>query len=131
VSKTYRTNGLTNRSRPRFAGLGEEFRCRHCRTMVGPVVWGGRHRNHCPTCLFSRHVDDVRPGDRASDCGGSMEPVGAFTRPKGEHVIIHCCLSCGLERYCRIAADDDFSLVLRLPLMQPGEREEESLERSA
>ncbi len=48
-----------------------------------------------------------------------MAPVGAFTRPKGEHVLVHRCLSCGFERHNRIAADDDFALVLTLPVVQP------------
>lgn len=43
-----------------------------------------------------------------------MAPVAAFTRPTGEHVIVHRCLACGVERHNRIAADDDFDLVLRL-----------------
>ena len=48
-----------------------------------------------------------------------MAPVGAFTRPNGEHVIVHRCLTCGFERHNRIAADDDFELVLALPLVKP------------
>ncbi len=48
-----------------------------------------------------------------------MAPVGAFVRPKGEYVIVHRCLSCGFERYNRIAADDDFDLVRGLPLVEP------------
>ena len=48
-----------------------------------------------------------------------MAAVGAFTRPKGEHVIVHRCHNCGHERYNRIAADDDFFLVQRLPLVEP------------
>ena len=48
-----------------------------------------------------------------------MAPVGAFTRPKGEHVLVHRCLACGLERHCRIAGDDDFELVLGLPEVAP------------
>jgi len=48
-----------------------------------------------------------------------MAPIGVFTRPKGEHVIVHRCLSCGFERYNRIAADDDFDLVLSLPTVEP------------
>jgi hypothetical protein len=47
-----------------------------------------------------------------------MEPAGAFRRRNGEHVIVHRCLSCGFERYNRIAADDDFVLVLRLPAVE-------------
>ena len=48
-----------------------------------------------------------------------MAPIGAFTRPKGEHVIVHRCMDCGLERHNRIAADDDFVLVLQLPPVEP------------
>lgn len=116
MSNTYKDRGLR---RPRRYSDSEEFRCRHCRTFVGLLPSGGRHRNHCPHCLYSRHVDGRRPGDRASDCGGSMEPRGAFRRRNGEHVLVHRCLSCGFERYNRIAADDDFVLVLRLPAVEP------------
>gem|GEM_PF-653239 len=95
----------------------EEFRCRHCRTMVGPVPSGGRHRNHCPVCLYSRHVDLSRPGDRLSPCGGTMAPMGAFVRRDGEYGLVHRCLSCGVQRQNRIAADDNFDLVQALPDM--------------
>jgi RNHCP domain len=54
-----------------------------------------------------------------SACGGSMEPIGSFQRPNGEYVIVHCCLDCGLERFNRIAGDDDFDLVLSLPVLPP------------
>jgi len=64
-------------------------------------------------------VDLKTPGDRASDCGASMAPVGAFVRPKGEQAIVHRCLECGFERHCRVAADDDFALVMRLELVEP------------
>jgi hypothetical protein len=101
------------------ARAGEEFRCRHCKRMVGLPLWGGGHRNHCPFCLHSRHVDGKTPGDRTSECGASMAPVGAFARSGGEHVIVHRCLGCGFERHNRIAADDHFDLVLALPLVKP------------
>lgn len=97
----------------------ESFKCRRCRTFVGPTVSGGRHRNHCPLCLHSRHVDGNRPGDRASDCGSLMAPVGTFNRPKGEQVILHRCLGCGLERHNRVAADDNPVALLRLPPVPP------------
>lgn len=48
-----------------------------------------------------------------------MEPIGAFQRPNGEHVVVHRCLTCGFERFNRIAADDDFDLVLALPVLAP------------
>jgi hypothetical protein len=48
-----------------------------------------------------------------------MAPSGAFTRPNGEHVLVHRCLTCGCERHNRIAADDNFDLVLELPAVTP------------
>ena len=87
--------------------------------MVGAPPSGGMHRNHCPWCLYSRHVDGRTPGDRASDCGASMAPVGVFSRRKGEHALVHRCLACGFERHNRVAADDDFVAALRLPVVEP------------
>ena len=97
----------------------QEFRCRRCKAMVGPPLWGGSHRNHCPFCLYSRHVDGRAPGDRSASCGALMEPLGAFMRGKGEHVIVHRCLGCGFQRHNRIAGDDDYELVLALPRLKP------------
>ena len=54
-----------------------------------------------------------------SACGGSMEPIGSFQRPNEEYVLVHRCLDCGLERFNRIAGDDDFDLVLSLPVLPP------------
>ena len=121
MSKTYRRDSRPKWSATRHTHRAQttEFRCRHCKQMVGPVLWGGTHRNHCPYCLYSRHVDARVPGDRASACGGSMAPIGTFTRLKGEHVVVHRCLSCAFERHNRIAADDDFDLVLALPVLKP------------
>lgn len=100
------------RQRP---GRPREFRCRHCRAFVVSLPSGGRHRNHCPACLHSRHVDERVPGDRLSTCGGTMAPLGAFVRPGGEYALVHRCFGCGVVRHTRVAADDDFALVLRLP----------------
>jgi hypothetical protein len=115
VGKSYRDRPA---GRPRHS-QAETFRCGHCKLMVGPVLYGGSQRNHCPFCLYSRHVDDRAPGDRASQCGGLMEPIGQFTRPKGEHVLLHRCLGCGFERHNRIAGDDDFEKVTALPAVEP------------
>ena len=97
----------------------QSFTCGHCHRFIGPLPSGGHHRNHCPFCLYSRHVDDRASGDRASACGSLMAPIGAFQRPNGEHVVVHRCLGCGFERFNRIAADDDFDLVLALPVVAP------------
>ena len=107
-----RARPAAHRQRP---NQPEEFRCRHCRRMVGLVPSGGRHRNHCPYCLHSRHVDERMPGDRLSPCGGTMAPIGHFIRPNGEYSLVHRCHDCGVQRQNRIAADDDFDRVLALP----------------
>jgi|CXWL01.1.fsa_nt_gi hypothetical protein len=86
---------------------------------AGQVQYGGRHRNHCPWCLYSLHVDGLTPGDRQSDCGSRMAPVGVFARPNGEQVLVHRCLGCGFERHNRIAGDDDIAAVMRLPVVAP------------
>lgn len=99
--------------------LEQSFTCGHCGRFVGALPSGGHHRNHCPYCLYSRHVDAVKSGDRLSGCGGMMAPIGAFQRPNGEHVIVHHCERCGFERFNRIQADDDFDLVLSLPVVPP------------
>jgi hypothetical protein len=83
------------------------------------LQFGGRHRNHCPYCLYSLHVDGRVPGDRASNCRARMAPVGVFARPKGEQVLVHRCLGCGFERHCRVAADDDVVAVMRLAIVEP------------
>jgi hypothetical protein len=48
-----------------------------------------------------------------------MEPIGSFQRPNGEYVLVHRCFGCDIERFNRIAADDDFDLVLSLPALPP------------
>ena len=67
---------------------------------------GSSHRNHCPNCLHSLHVDND-PGDRESDCGGFMEPISIWVRKNGEWVIIYRCRQCGQLSSNRIAADDN------------------------
>lgn len=99
-----------------------EFKCGRCRAFIGPTVSGGRHRNHCPLCLASRHVDRSRPGDRLSDCGGMMPAVGTFFRSNGEQMVLHRCNGCGIERQNRIAADDNQLALLRLEVVQPPRR---------
>jgi hypothetical protein len=97
------------------------FRCVHCRVDVSTDVPGTQHRNHCPSCLWSRHVDD-RPGDRAADCDASMEPLAITVRGDGEWVLIHRCRGCGVLHANRVAGDDNPLLLVRLavrPLAQP------------
>lgn len=84
----------------------ESFSCKVCGRLVIPVGAGSDHRNHCPNCLASFHVD-VKPGDREADCGGIMEPIAVWVRKSGEWAIIHRCCRCGALSSNRIAADDN------------------------
>lgn len=100
----------------------DAFTCKVCGRLCTPENAGSQHRNHCPNCLSSLHVD-VEPGDRASDCrrhhGGRWlyGCAGAVSGP-----IIHRCRRCGALRSNRAAADDNpmklMSIAMR-PLCQP------------
>jgi len=49
----------------KFQKKKEDFKCEKC----GREVIGTGYTNHCPDCLWSKHVD-VNPGDRQSKCLG-------------------------------------------------------------
>ena len=99
----------------------DPFTCRVCGRVVLPAGAGSAHRNHCPNCLTSLHLD-VEPGDRAADCGGVMEPVAVWVRGRGEWAVIHRCRRCGALSSNRVAADDNpmklMSIAMR-PLSAP------------
>ena len=50
------------------------FICEYCGRKVLPLS-NGSYRNHCPFCLFSKHID-IKPGDRMNKCEGLMGPIG-------------------------------------------------------
>jgi hypothetical protein len=97
------------------------FTCVVCGACVPIVGFGTRHRNHCPRCLWSRHLDE-QPGDRRCPCRQPMAPVAIEVRPDGEWALIHRCKGCGALKVNRIAGDDDelalLSLAIR-PLANP------------
>jgi hypothetical protein len=98
-----------------------DFVCRHCKRPVSGSAFGTHHRNHCPWCLWSLHVDEVI-GDRNAACRGAMEPIAVWVRPDGEWAIVHRCTQCASFRTNRIAGDDDQWALLALatrPLAQP------------
>lgn len=69
----------------------DPFTCKVCGREILPEGAGSDHRNHCPYCLSSVHVDN-EPGDRASACHGVMEPISVWVRKKrgvGCHSPLH------------------------------------------
>lgn len=100
----------------RFTKNDSGFVCAHCGRDVQPL--GYTSRNHCPFCLWSLHLDE-NPGDRASDCGGPMEPISAEPDPRRGFIITHRCTRCGAIRRNKAAAEaktqpDDMRLLIRL-----------------
>lgn len=104
----------------RFTKNDNSFICQNCGKEVEPL--GYTSRNHCPFCLWSVHLD-VNPGDRASDCGGLLEPVSAVPDPKKGFIIIHRCTKCGEIRRNKAAHEaknqpDDMKLIIALTAKQ-------------
>jgi hypothetical protein len=88
-----------------FTRTTEDFTCENC----GMKVTGNGYTNHCPACLFSKHVD-INPGDRAQTCLGLMEPVG-FDQKKG---ILHRCTTCQETKFNKLQDEDNFQQVIVL-----------------
>ena len=86
----------------KFTRTIEDFVCEQC----GQTVKGDGYTNHCPDCLFSKHVD-INPGDRAEECQGLMEPIAVEIK-SGEYTILHRCLRCGFERKNKATDKDNF-----------------------
>ena len=94
--------------RTKFERNKENFVCEHC----GLKVVGNGYTNHCPKCLWSKHVD-IHPGDRMADCGGMMEPREIESKA-GKYVIVHVCLKCKHQKRNKVQEEDDFSEVIRI-----------------
>ncbi|MCL2124485.1 MAG: RNHCP domain-containing protein [Oscillospiraceae bacterium] len=90
----------------RHNACNDSFTCKVCGRLVVPEGASSEHRNHCPNCLSSLHLDNT-PGDREADCGGIMEAIGVWVRKGGEWAIIHRCKRCGQLSSNRSAADDN------------------------
>jgi len=91
-----------------FTRKKEDFVCEHC----GAHVEGTGYTNHCPKCLWSKHVD-IDPGDRAANCGGMMEPA-SLEGSTPNYRIVHRCTKCGLVRRVNVSPTDDASALLAL-----------------
>ncbi len=115
---------LFNRIKMSFKKV-KGFECVHCQQWVSFDKFIGTHfRNHCPFCLWSKHVDEKKSGDRQAFCRGDMKPIGLtfkkegfdkYGKPRqGELMVIHQCHDCGQISINRIAADDEPEMVLKI-----------------
>ena len=95
----------------RFNMIDEDFICENCGSKVSKL--GYTCRNHCPVCLYSKHVD-INPGDRQEECHGLLEPIGLEMSNKKGYVIIFKCKKCGAIRKNKAAEDDNMDLLIKL-----------------
>jgi hypothetical protein len=104
----------------------KDFICENCgKHVINDQVIGTAYRNHCPFCLWSKHLGQGKPNNKIIPCHKLMEPIGLtfkqegydkFTgKPKqGEIMIVHECLGCGHTSINRIAGDDSETKLLEL-----------------
>lgn len=97
----------------RFNMIDEKFKCMNCGMEVDTLNYTAR--DHCPRCLYSRHVD-VMPGDRQNKCMGLMMPIG-IEKYKNTYKIIYKCLSCGEVHKNIMAQDDDYDMIVELSVI--------------
>jgi DNA-directed RNA polymerase subunit RPC12/RpoP len=91
-----------------FQKRNDAFICEHCEAKVEPAL--KTSRNHCPICLYSKHVDIV-PGDRKEVCQGLMAPVD-YDYKHGMVEIHFKCLKCGKLGVNKAAPDDSLDELL-------------------
>ena len=99
----------------RFTEIDEEFICEHCGHKVSRL--GYSCRNHCPFCLYSKHVD-INPGDRQEKCHGELEPVALEIDSKNGYIIVFRCKTCGEIRKNKAAKDDNMDRIIELSTKQ-------------
>jgi hypothetical protein len=98
----------------KFKKKKEDFVCENC----GAEVKGDGFTNHCPKCLYSKHVD-IFPGDRLETCGGPMKPIST-EESGGEWSIINKCQKCGKLQKNKISKEDDFNKVVEISTKKSG-----------
>ena len=94
----------------KFTMKDEKFKCENCGYDVDILEYTAR--DHCPNCLYSKHVD-IMPGDRLNTCKGLLEPIG-IEKYKNTYKIIYKCLRCGRIHKNIMASDDNYDLIVKL-----------------
>ena len=93
-----------------FLMRDENFICEACGKKVSKLGYSAR--DHCPYCLYSKHVDN-NPGDRLNDCRGLLKPIG-IEKFKDTYKIIYKCERCGKMHKNKMADDDNMDLIIEL-----------------
>ena len=93
-----------------FRKVTEDFTCDNCNNKVK----GSGYTNHCPNCLYSKHVDHLSPGDRKSDCLGLMVPVSLKLVGGQPNKIKFICQKCQKNIYNKVSDDDNITVLASL-----------------
>ncbi len=96
-----------------FTKNDNSFICEHCKKEVQPLSYTSR--DHCPYCLYSKHVD-INPGDRLNTCMGLLKPIG-IEKFKDTYKIVYKCEKCGETHKNIMAKDDDNDLIIELSVI--------------
>lgn len=94
----------------KFIMKDEEFICENCEKKVEKLNYTAR--DHCPYCLYSKHVD-INPGDRQNNCLGLLEPI-SIEKYKNTYKIIYKCTKCNKIHKNIMANDDNFEKIIEL-----------------
>lgn len=94
--------------------IDENFICENCGKDVKKLKYTAR--DHCPYCLYSKHVD-INPGDRKNDCEGLLEPIGV-EKFKNTYKLIYKCNKCNELHKNIIATDDNMDLIINLSVIK-------------
>ena len=97
-----------------FVEIDEEFICENCGENIDKLNYTAR--DHCPHCLYSKHVD-IMPGDRANSCLGLMKPIG-IEKYKNTYKIIYKCSKCNQIHKNIMANDDNYDLIVKLSVSE-------------
>lgn len=92
----------------------EEFTCENCGKKVKKLKYTAR--DHCPYCLYSKHVD-INPGDRANNCKGLLIPI-QIEKFKNTYKIIYKCSKCKSLHKNIMANDDNYTKIIDLSVIK-------------
>ena len=92
----------------KFAKNKEDFLCEIC----GVSVVGNGYTDHCPNCLWSKHVD-INPGDRQETCLGLMKPI-KIEKQGDKYRVLNRCEKCGKEKINDLAPNDNWDAIIKI-----------------
>lgn len=95
-----------------FKKCKENFKCYNCKTLV----YGTGYTDHCPNCLWSKHVD-IKPGDRQAKCNGKMKPIAVEVKTK-KYIIYYQCIKCNYKYRVKASSFDNMTEIIKLSSKQ-------------